>query len=202
VGAWYVNLASRARLTALVEWQKLGRELRLAQAALDFNRVVALSPLRAELERRVLADLTAHLAALGIEASPAGLEEVRSTLRAALTDADAAAAVESGRLDKPLEYGSVGFDGFAVAADATPEPHEVPAPEPEPEPEPPAPEPAALALARERLVAATRATTEARTVRDDLAGQLADADDVLALAEQEQAAAQADVEVWQHRTVR
>lgn len=107
VGAWYVNLAMRAGLTSLREWLKLGRELRDAQAALDFPRVVALGPRRAELERRVLADLAAHLGQLGVTVSAPALEEVRSTLRAALTDADAAAAVASGRLERPLEYGAL-----------------------------------------------------------------------------------------------
>ena len=125
-GAWYVNVASRARLTSLVEFLKLGRQLRAAQSALDFKTVVALGPRRAELERRVLSDLTAHLAHLGITASPAGLEEVRSTLRASLSDADASAAVEAGRLDRPLAYGDLGSAlgaaaesfGYSVVVDA------------------------------------------------------------------------------------
>ncbi len=115
-GARYVNLASRAKLTSLVELLKLGRELREAQAALDFKRVVALGPRRAELERRVLGDLVAHLATLGITATPPALEEVRTTLRAALADSNAAAAVESGRLDKALEYGSLGALTTALAS--------------------------------------------------------------------------------------
>lgn len=114
LGAWYVNLAARAPLASLVEALKLGRELRDAQARLDFRRVVELGPRRAELERRVLRDLTAHLAALGVTATPAALEEVRSTLRAALADADAAAAVQSGRLARPLAYGEPG-DGLTAA---------------------------------------------------------------------------------------
>lgn len=107
-GAWYVNVASRARLTSLVEFLKLGRQLRAAQSALDFKTVVALGPRRAELERRVLSDLTAHLAHLGITASPAGPEEVRSTLRASLSDADAAAAVEAGRPTGRLPTATLG----------------------------------------------------------------------------------------------
>lgn len=133
VGAWYVNVAARARLLSLVEFLGLGRELREAQAALDFRRVVALGPRRAELERRVLSDLTAHLAGLGVSATPAGLEEVRSTLRAALADESASAAVESGRLHKPLTYGELG-DALAAlavaAADAPASPANAAAPGP------------------------------------------------------------------------
>lgn len=133
VGAWYLNVAARAGLTSLFEWLRLGRELRDAQAALDFKRVVALAPKRADVERRVLRDLAAHLAALGVTASPAGLEEVRTTLRAALADPDAAAAVEAGRLAKPLEYGAFG-DGLGLALGAsveaaTEDPEESPEPE-------------------------------------------------------------------------
>ncbi len=117
VGAWFVNLAVRAGLTSLRELLRLGRELRAAQADLDFARVVALGSRRADVERRVLADLRAHLTHLGVAVSPAALEEVRSTLRAALTDADAAAAVEAGRLARPLEYGGLGALGAVAAAE-------------------------------------------------------------------------------------
>ncbi len=161
VGAWYVNLAVRAGLTSLRELLRLGRELRAAQADLDFARVVALGPRRADVERRVLADLRAHLAALGLTASPAALEEVRSTLRAALTDADAAAAVESGRLARPLEYGA----GMPLTTGSLPD--EAPMPEesaPEPVSAPPDDDLAELerqAAAAEAALAASRARLEA-----------------------------------------
>lgn len=146
VGAWYLNVAVRDGLTSLRELLKLGVELRAAQAAHDFKKVVALGPRRADVERRVLADLAAHLRTLGVTASPAALEEVRSTLRAALTDAEAAAAVESGRLDRPLEYGAFGGFGEASAsAQAEPEASERTEPEASErtEPEASGPEPAA-----------------------------------------------------------
>ena len=208
VGAWYVNLAVRDGLTSLRELLRLGRELRAAQAELDFGRVVALGPRRADVERRVLADLGAHLGTLGLTASPAALEEVRSTLRAALTDPDAAAAVESGRLARPLEYGGV----LPVAAA---EPVAEPAPTP-PEDDLDALERQAaaaeaalaasqaaleavrtrrdrllarreLAAAEQRLAAATEATADARAEHDRLADALSAAAALLAAAEADQA---------------
>lgn len=148
VGAWYVNLAARARLTSLVELLRLGEELREAASGQDFRRVVSLGPERAALERRVLRDLTAHLGALGVTATAPGLEEVRSTLRAALERQDAADAVRAGALDRPLGYGedsdaliqlatlagpstSSGTDSLAEPVEAPPaEPDEAP-PEPD-----------------------------------------------------------------------
>lgn len=179
VGAWFVNLAVRAGLTSLRELLRLGRELRAAQADLDFARVVALGSRRADVERRVLADLRAHLTHLGVAVSPAALEEVRSTLRAALTDADAAAAVEAGRLARPLEYGGMGalgavaaagpeLDARAVAgpdADAA-EPHPGADPEPAAEPRPDAdPQPDA----QPEAAAAGLAEPDEETGDDDLA---------------------------------
>lgn len=109
LGAWYVNGAVRAGLAALHDLVRLGRELRDAQAAGDVTRLRELAGRRGAVERRVLADLTAHLAGQGVGATPAALEEVRATLAAALADPDAEAAVLAGRLDRPLTY--AGFGG-------------------------------------------------------------------------------------------
>lgn len=120
LGAWYVNLAARSGLASLGDLLDLGGELRQATAALDFRRVVALGGERSRLERAVLGDLTRLLAARGLDAGPAALEEVRSTLRAALADPDAAAAVASGRLDRPLQAGAFDIaEGLGGAAALT-----------------------------------------------------------------------------------
>lgn len=216
VGAWYVNLAVRAGLPSLRALLGLGRQMRDAQARLDFKALAALNPQRADLERRVLADLTAHLAGLGVSAAPAALDEVRSTLRAAVADAEAADAVESGRLERPLEYAGLG--GFpAVAVPAGREPQEV---EPqtaeddrlgelerrarEAEAELAASRAAleaeraereraaargALPGASRRLAAAEAAVVAAGADRDRLAEELAAAEDRLAAAEEERAEA-------------
>lgn len=119
LGAWYVNVAARARLTALHDLLRLGRDLRAAQADADVPLLRDLAGRRGALERRVLADLTAHLAELGVTAAPAALEEVRTTLAAALADPDAEAAVLAGRLDRPLVYGGFGGGGFGGGTGAS-----------------------------------------------------------------------------------
>ena len=153
VGAWYVNLAVRSGLTSLRELLRLGQEMRDAQAVLDFKRVVALGSQRADVERRVLSDLTTHLAGIGLTAAPAALEEVRSILRAAVADADATAAVLSGRLERSVE--SSGLAGFA----AVPVP-DAAAPEVGAEPDADAPEAEAERAASRAALEAARAERE------------------------------------------
>lgn len=114
LGAWYANLAARTSLVSLREWLALGAEIREAQARLDLRRVGELGSGRAALEARVIRDLTAHLAALGIDASAAGMDELRGTLRAALADPAAAAALAAGRLERSLSY--AGFGEVDVSA--------------------------------------------------------------------------------------
>lgn len=92
LGAWYVNIAARAPLASLHAFDKLGRRLRVAQTAGDFAAVMELGRERGEAERRVLADLAAHIERLGYTVSDAALEDVRATLRATLADEDAARA--------------------------------------------------------------------------------------------------------------
>lgn len=129
-GAWYVNVAVRAGLVSLREWLHLGERLREAQAAGDFARVRMLGAERAPLEARVVRDLAAHLASVGVTASPAGLDEVRSTLRAALASAEASEQVLAGRLSRPLAYGGFGeVDLGAALALARAPADEPPAPD-------------------------------------------------------------------------
>ncbi|MFZ2481046.1 MAG: hypothetical protein WAW78_10325, partial [Propioniciclava sp.] len=108
LGAWYANVAARASLVSLYEWLTLGARLREAQARLDLRQVGELGAGRAALEERVVRDLAAHLAALGVTVSPAGLEEFRGTLRAALADPAAGDALASGRLERSLSYAGFG----------------------------------------------------------------------------------------------
>ena len=186
VGAWYVNLAVRSGLTSLRELLRLGQEMRDAQAVLDFKRVVALGSQRADVERRVLSDLTTHLAGIGLTAAPAALEEVRSILRAAVADADATAAVLSGRLERSVE--SSGLAGFA----AVPVP-DAAAPEVGAEPDADAPEAEAERAASRAALEAARAERE-RAERERAAAlrALEDARQRLAAAETAAATARAD----------
>lgn len=214
VGAWYVNVAARASLVSLREWLDLGGRLREAQAGLDMARVRDLSAGRAMLEDRVVRDLGAHLSTLGVEASPRGLDEVRTTLRAALADPAAADAVTSGRLTRALEYAGFGevdlSDALAAwtasreeaAADGAPaEPAEVAAEggeaetaEPEAAEEPqepeedPGPDPAlvaALEEARTTEAAKLTAQEEAQAEQEAATQRLAEAEAALAVAQRE-----------------
>lgn len=115
VAAWYVNVAARSSLVSLREWLALGASLREAQERLDMAEVRRLGAGRAGLENRVVRDLAAHLATLGTAASPAALDEVRATLRAALADPAASALVASGRLERALTYGGFGEVDLSAA---------------------------------------------------------------------------------------
>ena len=124
LGAWYLNVASRDGLTSLQEWLRLGRRLRAAHAGDDVDTLRTLAAQRSPLEARVLNDITAHLAHLGVPATPGGLDEVRTTLRATLADPTAEAAVSAGRLDRSLTYsgfGPVELPATTRAREAAPE---------------------------------------------------------------------------------
>ena len=115
VGAGYLNLAAAAGLTSLRELLDLGRDLRQTQAAGDFAALRDLAARRGPLVSRVLRDLTAHLAQLGIAATGTGLDEVRNTLGAALADPAVDAQVRTGRVDRAHSYGGFGEVQMAVA---------------------------------------------------------------------------------------
>lgn len=172
VSAWYVNAAARASLVSLREWLTLGRDLRAASEGLDAVRLRELGGRRSRLESRVVADIAAHVGALGAVASPVALDEVRSTLRAALSDERAASAVAAGRLDRALSYGGFGEVDLSAALAAmaaraavtVAEPVEAePVAEPvEAEAEADAVDPKAEARARAEQEAVERAREEAR----------------------------------------
>lgn len=107
VGAWMLNLASRASLTSLVELIRLTREIREAEQKQDAARVRELVAGRGALERRVLADLVVFLRDRDIAARPGAIEEVRTTLRAVFSDAAVAEALAEGRLEKAGDYGEL-----------------------------------------------------------------------------------------------
>ncbi len=108
VGAWYLNTAARSGLVSLRELLKLGEELRQAQSAGDLAALRDLAARRGPLVNRVLRDLTGHLTELGTTATPAGLDEVRRTLAAALAEPEVAELVRRGRLDRAHDYSGFG----------------------------------------------------------------------------------------------
>ena len=104
--AWAVNLLARdGDLSAL---EALGEKLRAAQSSADRQSITALGKERRDLVRG-LATRAGELAdAAGRALAQPVLDGVAETLQAAMADADAAAAVRSGRLLRALE--AVGFD--------------------------------------------------------------------------------------------
>ncbi|MBO0979028.1 transposase [Microbacterium sp. SD291] len=108
LAAWVVNVFARERAEELGEALELAEALREAQADLDAATMTALNRDRRALVRR-LAEQAAELAsARGERITPATTDAVQETLNAAMFDADAAAAVASGRLIRPLEVSGSG----------------------------------------------------------------------------------------------
>jgi len=167
VGAWYLNVAAAAGLTSLRELLELGRQLRETQAAGDFAALRDLAARRGPLVSRVLRDLTAHLAQVGIAATSSGLDEVRTTLGAALADPAVDAQVRAGQVDRAHSYG--GFGEVEMAAVPPPTPSGTSKTSKETPKAPPKKDAAAareqLAAARRELAAAERerATVESRS---------------------------------------
>ena len=120
--AWVVDLLAHEQ--ALDEAVDLGPSLREAQANADPQEISALRRQRTSVVD-ALAQAGADLATdAGHPATPAVLEQVRSTIEAAMADPHAGAAVRSGLLVQPLE--SVGFedvdlDGALAVPDAVPD---------------------------------------------------------------------------------
>ena len=125
VAAWAVNqlAAGDDGRSALGELWDVGRRLEAVQSGSASGGAAALRQLAAERRDLVgqLVDIAADvLRAAGVDPS-AHTEKVRATLESASLDADAAAVVEAGRLDKELDPPS-GFGALGMMAPAEPEP--------------------------------------------------------------------------------
>ena len=123
--AWLVNQLARTAPEPMTRLYQLGEELQEAQRTLAGDRMRELSVQR----RQVVNDLlpaAGDLAARAEQpASAAVLGEVRATLEAALADADARAAVRSGRLTKALAYAGLGEVDLSAALTAAAQPRAV-----------------------------------------------------------------------------
>jgi hypothetical protein len=106
--AWLVNQLSREAPDRLGRLVEVGEALEVAQRTLAGDRLRELSGQR----RNVINDLLPQAAEIasraGQAASAVVMGEVRATLEAALADSAARAAVQSGRLTKPLAYAGLG----------------------------------------------------------------------------------------------
>ena len=121
--AWAVNMLARSGAAELEELLRLGAALRNAQTELDPARLRELGQQRPHLLAAAVGKADEIAAGLGVRLSSAATSEVTGTLRAALGDLDAAAAVRSGLLVRALSgdgvdavdlSGAVAVEGGAV----------------------------------------------------------------------------------------
>jgi hypothetical protein len=123
--AWLVNQLARTAPEPMTRLYQLGEELQEAQRTLAGDRMRELSVHR----RQVINDLlraAGDLAARAEQPASAAVRgEVRATLEAALADADARAAVRSGRLTKALAYAGLGEVDLSAALTAAAQPRAV-----------------------------------------------------------------------------
>jgi hypothetical protein len=111
--AWVVNSLARQAPEAVAALVELGQRMREAQSILSGTQMRALSRER----QQVLAGLVGRATALaGGSVSPSVSQEVEQTLRAAVADRDASAAVQSGCLTHGLSYTGLGPVGRAATA--------------------------------------------------------------------------------------
>ncbi|TYC98870.1 hypothetical protein FQ377_07590 [Arthrobacter echini] len=121
--AWLVNVLVVYRSDQVEEVLELGASLRKAQADADSARLHALGQRRQHLIAAVAGRSLEAAADIGYEVGAAALPGVERTLRAALADPAAAAAVLTGRLIRPLEsagWDPVDLDGAVAGPFSTP----------------------------------------------------------------------------------
>lgn len=101
--AWLLNMMWVRRGSSLKEALQLGADMRQAQEDLDRSELKKLGTQRQQLIAALVKDGSALAEELGHPVSPSIAVEMEQTLRAAMADAHAAAAVSTGRLVRPLE---------------------------------------------------------------------------------------------------
>jgi hypothetical protein len=120
VSAWAVNRFARERADELDDLLALGEQLREAQSSLAGDRMKALTANATALVQRTLKAIARVASNADAPLSDALLGQVEQTLRAALADPDAAAAVRAGVLVKPLSSGGFGPVDLSGAVALTP----------------------------------------------------------------------------------
>ena len=106
--AWLVNQLARTAPEQIARLVAVGEALAEAQRNLVGERLRELSGERRQVINEILPQATDIAGQAGQPASPVTMGEVRATLEAALADAGARAAVQSGRLTKALAYAGLG----------------------------------------------------------------------------------------------
>jgi hypothetical protein len=106
--AWLLNQLARHQAGELDQFLAVGAALREAQAELDADQLKDLSRKRHQVVAAVARQARALARQLGNPVSDTVEGEVEQTLRAALADPDAAAAVAGGSLTRTLDYAGLG----------------------------------------------------------------------------------------------
>jgi hypothetical protein len=126
VAAWLLNQLARQRPDAVDQLVRLGADLRAVQQNLDGDQLRALGRRRQQLVRAFVREAAQLAAELGRPLSGATATQVEDSLRAAVADESAGAALLAGRLAAPLSYVGMGEAAPSTPAPAkTAEPDEV-----------------------------------------------------------------------------
>ncbi len=115
VAAWLLNQLVRHRPAAVEQLVRLGDELRQVQQDLDGAQLRALTQQRQRLVRAFVRDATQLADELGRPLSGPVTDQVEESLRAAVVDQAAGAALLSGRLSAALSYAGLGEVGSSGA---------------------------------------------------------------------------------------
>lgn len=180
LAAWAVNLLVRRESALVQQVLEIGEALREAQEGLAGDALRDLGRQRRELVAAVVARAAALVEQEGATLGDAAQQQVAATLNAALADAEAAGAVTSGLLVKPLEPGGIPdlrehvAEGLSRSRSATTAPRSAGADDPQAEVARLSEERRRLRreAAEQRLADAEQAVDEARSSADDLRGQL------------------------------
>jgi hypothetical protein len=113
VSAWVVNLLVRRQPELIGQVVELGDALRQAQSLLQGDALRDLGHQRRQLITAVTQQAVGLAEAQGQRITDPVVRQVEETLQAAMTDSDAADAVQSGLLTRPLS--STGMTGLAEA---------------------------------------------------------------------------------------
>lgn len=199
VSAWALNLLAHQGDPVLGRLSGLGELMRSATSRLDVAELASHRPARDRLLGDLVEAAAAAVGAAGRTLSAVGREEVRGTGIAALADAAAQRALESGTLTRALSYSGFGEVDVADAVAVTSTGRVLAVvrggrgedePEPEPvEPAVPAEDPAE-GVRREREAVLAAATVALTAAREALAG----ADDDLEGARERREAAERQLE--------
>ncbi|MCU1634275.1 MAG: hypothetical protein JWM61_2927 [Micrococcaceae bacterium] len=176
--AWLVNMLVTRRRDEVEQVLELGASLKEAQASLDRAQLHALGQQRQRLLAAVAHQSLDAAAEAGHEVGPAALSGVEQTLRAALADPAAAAAVLTGRLVRTLE--ATGWEAVDLE-DAVAGPFTPPAPNDDGDGSPSEKRPSAPQSAGRKPSAADRQKAQARL--DAARDALTDAQEAAATTE-------------------